>query len=154
MDIVRAAPEDAEEILVLQRLAYEVEARLYDDWQIPPLTETVEQLRQDIVETVVLTACSAGRIVGSVRGRLTDESACYIGRLIVHPDSRRQGIATRMMRELEMYFPAVPCFELFTGVKSAGNISLYRSLGYEEVRREAHSAKITIIFMRKSGPAL
>jgi ribosomal protein S18 acetylase RimI-like enzyme len=110
-------------------------------------------VRQDIAETVVLKACSAGRIVGSVRGRLTDESACPIGRLIVHPDRRRQGIATRMMRELETYFPAVAGFELFTGEKSTGNIRLYRSLGYEEVRREAHTAKITIIRMRKGGAA-
>jgi hypothetical protein len=42
--IMPALDADAEEILDLQRLAYESEARFYEDWTIPPLTQTLEQL--------------------------------------------------------------------------------------------------------------
>ena len=38
--IEHASVTDAGEILALQKLAYESEARLYDDWDIPPMTET------------------------------------------------------------------------------------------------------------------
>jgi len=149
VEIHRATLEDAEEILALQYLAYEVEAILYDDWLIPPLVETVHEVPHDIAQTVVLKVCSGGRIVGSVRGRLRPDSSCYVGRLIVHPDRRRRGIATRMMLELEACFPGVACFELFTGEKSAGNIKLYEGLGYREMGRQVQSSTITIIILRK-----
>lgn len=37
--IMPAIPDDAPELLALQRLAYQSEARLYGDWAIPPLTK-------------------------------------------------------------------------------------------------------------------
>jgi ribosomal protein S18 acetylase RimI-like enzyme len=148
VEIVRAEPADAEEILVLQRLAYEVEARLYDDWRLPPMTQTVEELRQEFEDMVILKACADGVIIGSVRGRQT-EGSCYVGRIMVHPDHRRRGLATRLMLELEEYFPGVTRFHLFTGSKSAGNITLYLSLGYVAVGEESYSPHIGIILMEK-----
>ena len=148
VEIVRAAPADAEEILALQHLAYEVEARLYDDWSLPPMTQTVDELRQEFEDMVILKACADGVIVGSVRGRQT-EDGCYIGRIMVHPDHRRQGLATRLMLEIEEYFPAVARFHLFTGSKSSGNLMLYLSLGYEVVGEEAYSPEIGIILLEK-----
>ena len=41
MEITTAIIEDAAAILVLQRLAYQSEAAIYDDFTIPPLTETL-----------------------------------------------------------------------------------------------------------------
>jgi hypothetical protein len=45
--IERASVEDAQEILALQRLAYQSEAEIYDDYSIPPLTQTLEAIRAD-----------------------------------------------------------------------------------------------------------
>ena len=45
MEIVSAALDDAEAILALQRLAYQTEAALYDDFTLPPLIETLAELR-------------------------------------------------------------------------------------------------------------
>ena len=42
--IVQASPDDAGEILALQKMAYQSEAKLNDDWTIPPLTETFLRL--------------------------------------------------------------------------------------------------------------
>lgn len=52
--ISRATVDDAETILSLQRRAYESEARLYSDWAIPPLTQSVELLREEIQRSLVL----------------------------------------------------------------------------------------------------
>ena len=41
MMIETAGREDAEVILQIQRLAYQSEAVLYQDWNIPPLTESL-----------------------------------------------------------------------------------------------------------------
>lgn len=144
-----AAPDDAPAILALQKLAYESEARLYDDWNLPPLIQTLDSLRGEIAASVVLKAADAnGNILGSVRAR---ESAgtCHIGRLIVAPEFQGLGLGTRLMREIEARF-RVPRFELFTGSRSAGNIRLYERLGYRRFREQLLSPAVTLVFMEKT----
>ena len=48
MIIGQASVKDAAEILALQKLAYRSEAEIYDDYTIPPLTQTLEEMRTDI----------------------------------------------------------------------------------------------------------
>ena len=83
--ISRASPSDAEAILALQKLAYQSEARLYDDWSIPPLTQDIASLREEFRASLVLKATVADQLVGSVRAKI-DEGTAAIGRLIVHPE--------------------------------------------------------------------
>ena len=146
--ILRADPADAEEILALQRLAYEVEARLYNDWQLPTMTQALDDLLVEFEEMTILKACLGGAIIGSVRGRQAGDS-CYVGRIMVHPDHRRRGLAARLMLELEDHFPEVTRFHLFTGAKSAGNLQLYLGLGYVVVGEQVYSPRISIILLEK-----
>ena len=67
-EIGPAIIEDAEAILTLQRLAYQSEAAIYDDFTIPPLTETLEDLTARFHDRRFLKAVEDGQIVGSVRG--------------------------------------------------------------------------------------
>lgn len=136
-------------ILALQKRVYESEARLYDDWNLPPLTQTIDSLRAEFATSLVLKAVDGdGAIAGSVRAR---ESAgtCHVGRLIVSPEQQGRGIGTRLMSEIEARFPAVPRFELFTGNLSAANIRLYERLGYRHCREQAMSPTVTLVFMEK-----
>src|SRR3954469_12989520 len=89
--IERAAPADAGEILTLQRAAYVTEAQLHGDPFLPPLVESLDQVRSVIGGSVVLTARLGGRLLGSVRGTFNDRT-CLVGRLAVAPDVRRRGI--------------------------------------------------------------
>ena len=148
VEILRAAETDAEEILALQLLAYRSEAEFYDDWTIPPLTQTIEQMRVDIREKVVLKACLPGRIVGSVRASQSGDT-CKVGRLIVHPEWQRQGIGSRLLLEIETYFPEVVRSELFTGERSEDTIRLYSRLGYRLTRRQAQTPKVNVVFLQK-----
>ncbi len=91
-----ATAEDAAEILALQRLAYESEARLYNDWSIPPLAQTLESLIADIKVATVLKAVEGPSIIGSVRASLAGD-VCLIGRLMVDP--ARQGRGNRRSAE-------------------------------------------------------
>lgn len=45
VEIFQATFEDAVEILDLQKLAYQSETQIYDDWTIPPLLQTIEKNR-------------------------------------------------------------------------------------------------------------
>jgi ribosomal protein S18 acetylase RimI-like enzyme len=146
-----ARVEDAPEILALQKLAYREEAELYDDWAIPPLIQTLEQLQVDFGGQVFLKAVEEDRLIGSVRA-YQQEGTCYIGRLIVHPDFQGRGIGTRLMQEIEAAFPQARRYELFTGERSTRNLHLYHKLGYIEFRRQALSEKVTLVLMEKPGP--
>jgi GNAT superfamily N-acetyltransferase len=148
MEITQATIEDAEQILALQRLAYRTEAQRYDDPSLPPLVETLAEMRAEFARSVFLKAVVGGRIIGSVRA-WSDGRTCFVGRLIVHPDSRRQGIATRLMREIERCFPRVGRFELFTGYRSEGNLRLYEKLGYRAFKREQPAQGPVLVFLEK-----
>lgn len=147
-----ATAVDAEPILALQRLCYESEARLYDDWSIPPLTQTLAELQAEFASSVVLKASLAGRIVGSVRARAAG-GCCQIGRLIVHPDFQRRGIGSQLMQEIERAFAAVDRFELFTGSRSEGNLRLYEALGYRRCLVREISPKLSFVYLEKYGAA-
>lgn len=148
IEIVLATEADAGEILALQRLAYQEQARLYDDWRLPPLTQTLAGVRSDIDEMVCLKACVDGAIVGSVRARQVGETVS-IGRLIVHPDRQRQGVGSRLLEEIEARFPDATRFELFTGTRSADTLRLYTRLGYRPFHEERQSPQVVLVFLEK-----
>jgi len=134
VSIVQANREDAAEILALQKIAYQSEAQLNDDWTIPPLTQTLSEVQMEFKTKVFLKAVYKDSIVGSVRAFL-DSGTCLIGRLIVFPDYQRHGIGTLLMERIETIFSHAERFELFTGAKSIGNIRFYQRLGYREYRK-------------------
>ena len=146
--ILRAAISDAAEILELQKVAYQKEAVLYDDWTIPPLTQTLNQIKKEFGEMIFLKVCDSGRLIGSVRASMHD-GTCNIGRLIVHPDFQRKGAGARLMLEIETEFPSARRFELFTGSRSEGNIRLYERLGYRIFRTDRLSPRVELVFMEK-----
>ena len=130
--VVDADPDDAGEVLTVQRAAYLSEAAIYQHFGLPPLTETLAGIRAAIAALTVLKAVAGTRIVGAVRGRVEGDT-CYVGRLAVAPDLQGQGIGTALLRAIEDRFPAVPRFELFTGARSEANLRLYRRLGYVDL---------------------
>ncbi|MDB2180426.1 GNAT family N-acetyltransferase [Citrobacter farmeri] len=147
--IVQAKAVDAENILLLQQMAYQSEALLYQDDSIPALQQTLESLQAEFTNTLLLNASLAeGRIVGSVRGHVVGNT-CHVGRLIVHPSFQRRGIGSNLLNVLERQFPDITRFELFTGHKSAGNLRLYRRHGYQEYSRDPIHTDLTMIYLEK-----
>jgi ribosomal protein S18 acetylase RimI-like enzyme len=148
MMIEQAAVQDAAEILALQKLAYQSEAELHDDYTIPPLTQTLEEIEAAFNWQLFLKATVEGRIIGSVRAH-AKERTCYIGRLIVHPDFQNRGIGSDLMREIEKRFEQAERYELFTGDRSERNLYLYGKLGYKPFRRERLTNRVVLVFMEK-----
>lgn len=146
--IIRATLDDAAEILALQKLAYQSEAQIYNDWNIPPLHQTIEEIREEFKTYIFLKAVSEHSIIGSVRARIVGNT-CHIGRLIVHPEWQNRGIGTRLLTEVEVISRAVPRFELFTGSHSVKNLYLYRKLGYKDFWRESLSDRVELVHLEK-----
>jgi len=146
--IERAQVEDAAIILNLQKLAYLSEAEIYNNKSIPPLTQTLEEIRAEFDNQIFLKALIDERIVGSVRAYQT-EGTCHIGRLVVHPKFQNRGIGSRLMNEIEGAFEKAKRLELFTGDNSERNLYLYHKLGYREFRRKNFQDSFVLVFLEK-----
>lgn len=145
-----ATVDDAEEILALQKLCFQNEAALYNNDNIPPLTQTLAELQQEFASSRVLKIVLDGKIIASVRGKVAADT-CHIGRLIVHPSYQGHGLGTRLMSTIEREFANSKRFEIFTGSRSLANLRLYGRLGYSEVRRVAVSGHLEMVFLQKNA---
>ena len=145
--IQKVKKKDLEEVLALQKLAYQSEAELNNDFNIPPLTQTLEEIRAEFERAMFLKVTDGGKIIGSVRAH-EEDGTCHIGRLIVHPDFQNRGIGSRLLRAIEGKF-APKRFELFTGEHSERNLYLYKKFGYREFKRVPLNEKTTLVFLEK-----
>ncbi len=139
-------PDDAGEILTVQRAAFASEALIYGDPDMPPLTQTLDELRAELVENLGCVAVSGHRIVGAVRAR-RDGDLLLIGRLAIAPDQQGEGLGTLLLGAVEDRGRAAGATEaeLFTGGLSEANQRLYEREGY----RRSEETDDGEIFYRK-----
>lgn len=146
--VIRAiTPEDAGQVLTIQRAAFASEALIYRDPDQPALTQTLEQLRAELADAYGFVAEDRGRIVGAIRGRAAD-GLLQIGRLAVAPDQQGAGIGRRLLAAAEDQSGCVEA-ELFTGSLSEANLTLYRDCGYRESERVDQGDGTAQVFLRK-----
>lgn len=147
--IQKACAADAEEILKLQKAAYISEAEIYNDFSIPPLTQTLPEILDDFDNYIILKAITSEVIVGSVRGQINEDGSVYIGRLMAHPDFQNNGLGTRLMQAIEAEFPQAQRFWLTTGHRSERNLHLYNKLGYSDFKTERVNDTTSLIYLEK-----
>ncbi len=147
MKVLEAMHYDLEQILALQYLAYQSEAKLHNNDKIPPLVQTLSEIENEYKKGVVLKGVTEnGTIIGSVRG-YTEGNTLYIGKLIVHPDMQGKGYGKQLLASIEALYPDYR-YELFTSAKSIRNLSLYESRGYVRFH-EKEAAGLKIIYLEK-----
>ncbi|MDQ1175509.1 GNAT family N-acetyltransferase [Microbacterium sp. SORGH_AS_0421] len=139
--------DDAGEVLTIQRAAFASEALIYGDPDMPPLTQTLEELRAELVENLGCVAVTDRRIVGAVRARL-DGELLLIGRLAIAPDQQGEGLGTLLLAAVEDRGRKAGAneAELFTGALSEANQRLYEREGYHRSEETADGE----IFYRKA----
>lgn len=149
MTVLKAEQKDLQEILELQYLAYQSEAALFGNKDIPPLKETIEELTEEFNKGTILKLVEDGKIIGSVRAYAKNGTA-YIGKLMVHPDHRCKGYGTLLLNEIEKCFPDCR-FELFTSTRSEDNIRLYQKLGYIIFDRKEITDELVFVYLENSN---
>ena len=146
--ITKAEKTDLQKILDLQYLAYQSEARLFDNQDIPPLKQTLADVENEYQKGIILKALDDDKtIIGSVRA-FCDNGTVYIGKLIVHPSKQGQGTGTKLLLEMEKQYPNQR-YELFTSSRSERNIALYKKLGYEIFQEEQITGELKFVYMEK-----
>ena len=144
----RAVSEDIPELYDLQILAFESEAEMIGSREVPALQESREHHRDDFIHWITLKLVdTAGKIIAAIRYR-PDGDIIDVGRLMVHPDYRRLGLAQRMLAEVDAAYP--DCIrELYTCTKSWVNIHLYEKMGYRAVKEVSEDSGLSFVYMRK-----
>ena len=148
LDVV--GQDDAGELLTVRRAAFVTEAQLYDDPNIAPLTQTLDELRTDLDRTDVVTlgAWMGHRLVGSIRVELEGPKAT-LGRLAVVPDMQGRGIGTQLLMAIPPYLrPETSEVWVFTGKDSVQNITMYTKHGYQHEYDEV-AGDLTFAYLRR-----
>lgn len=142
-------PDDAGEVLTLQRAAFVQEALIYDAVRLPPLTQSLEELEAELVANLGCVAHLGSRMVGAVRAR-RDGDLLLVGRLAIAPDVQGRGIGSRLLAAVHERGRAEGAreAELFTGSLSEANLRLYEREGYAETQRVAGDDGIEQVFLR------
>lgn len=131
MNISPLTADHAGEVMTIQRAAYLPEARRYGAWDLPPLVETLDQIRTHLRDgTPALGAFDGPRLVGSVRSRV-DGDRMEVARLAVAPDVQGGGVGRRLLEAISTRAPEhVRVVWLFTGAESDENLRFYESAGF------------------------
>ncbi len=139
---------DLQLILDLQILSYQSEAIICNDYEIPPLLYSINDMQKDFQSKSIYKAIFRNIIIGSVRGYKNGNTG-YIEKLIVHPDYQNLGVGKKLMEYIEQEFIDVQRFELWTGSKSNKNIEFYKKLGYIKFKDKIVNDNYSLIFMEK-----
>ena len=145
--VSRISSADAGEVLTIQRAAFVSEALIYGTADMPPLTQTLEELRAELSDAGGWVARVGTRLVGAIRTRETSD-LLLIGRIAIAPDMQGEGIGRTLLEAAESASSA-PEAELFTGSLSEANIRLYQDCGYRIVDTVDEGDGTAQIFMRK-----
>lgn len=142
--------DDAGEVLTLQRAAFVQEALIYDAVDMPPLTQTLDEVRGELEENLGCVALDGERMVGCVRARV-DGDLLLIGRIAIAPDQQGSGLGTALLSAVEERGreAGATTAELFTGSLSEANLRLYEREGYEESERVPGDDGTAQVFLRK-----
>lgn len=148
LKISKADIEDLQEILNLQYLAYQSEAALFGSRDIPPLKQTLDEVIEEYHKGIILKLVDTDNlIIGSIRA-WEMKGTIYIGKLMIHPNYRQRGYGTKLLSEIEKYYPQKR-YELFTSTRSIDNIRLYQRMGYRVFGHRRVDDKLEFVYLEK-----
>lgn len=148
MNIQPAGLQDLPKILAVQKAAFEAEAQLVNDWNIPPLTQTLDELAVDWRKGIMLKAVDeGGTIVGTVRGHMAPDGF-YIGRLAVQPQWQGRGCGSALLKTIIAEAGATRLV-LFTSTKSERNLRLYERFGFKPFKKSTTATGVPLVWLEK-----
>lgn len=135
-------------VIALQRRAYQVEADLIGTDAIPPLMESLDELRRS--DETFLGVFVSGVLAGVVSWK-RDAHTLDIHRLAVDPACFRRGIGAELVRLAQAAEPDAERVIVQTGAANEPAKTLYRREGFVEIgeREAAPGLRVTLFEKRR-----
>ena len=139
-------PDTLRRLWELQRAAYAVEAELIGFDGIPPLHESLRDLR-DCGESFLGLDDEAG-LAGAVSWTRLADGTLDICRLMVHPRAHRRGIASALLDCLDRLEPA-PRAVVSTGTGNLPALALYKRRGFTPTHTRQIGPAASLTFLER-----
>ena len=139
-------PDISKEVLNIQILSYNVEAKIIDFYDIPPLKDTVQSLQQcgETFYGYYLNKELCGVISIKVDDRVID-----IHRLMVHPKHFRKGIAKKLLSFIEVELGSFEAIVVSTGTKNEPAVSFYLRNGFLKIEETMITECLSLTTFKK-----
>ena len=144
--ILRAKNEDERAIFELQKLICEQDE---DKFGISPLKQTLAEVHVDFQKCTVLKAIENDKIVGSVRGYLSN-GVLHIEKLFVVPEKKGIGIEDELLRKIEKCFNVLK-FDVAVINKDKSDLKVYQQAGYKIYSAKDISDDVMMVYLEKRG---
>ncbi len=138
----------AQQVLAVQRPSYQIESRLIEYPNLPPLFETVAELQNS--EETFVGYWLDGQLAGVLSYEERDQGA-HIGRLVVHPDYFRRGIGRALLRWLETAVAPPAHITVSTAAKNLPAVQLYRSQDYTIIQHTTLPDGLELVLLCKTN---
>ena len=149
MRIELATIQDVPELQELQHRAFGPQCIELGWEDAPPMTESLEHAYEEFAQCTTLKVLDdEGRIIGSIRGNVTDGSL-YMGRLMVLPEYRQQGIGKLLFREIQRILLHNRAW-LCTCKQVPAPYEFYLREGFRPYKDEIVGPGLTWVYMEKS----
>ncbi|AZU61727.1 GNAT family N-acetyltransferase [Neobacillus mesonae] len=131
----------------VQKASYLVEAKLINFFEIPPLVESIEDLKNSM--EVFYGYFEEEELAGAIS--CTEEGEeLTIGRLVVDPKHFRKGIAQKLLCAIEENHPEIRVYKVSTGKENGPAKNLYLKNGFKTVNQvEASPGLFLSIFEKR-----
>ncbi len=118
-------------VLEIQQVSYNIEARMINFYDIPPLNDSIDSLQS--CDELFYGFYSEDRLAGIISFKQTD-TLIDIYRLAIHPDYFRRGIADSLVDFVLNISTRTKKVLVSTGMENIPAVSLYLKKGFLRVR--------------------
>lgn len=136
----------AGQIVDLQKKAYVMEAELIGFYDIPPLKDMVDDIKN--CDEIFYGYYEEDVLAGLISYKL-EEDILDIYRVAVRPEYFRRGIARQLIEFIQTNNKGIRKTIVSTGLKNQPAVSLYLKLGFEKIREVEVAPGVYIVCFEK-----
>ena len=144
--VLRANPEDSEQIARCTRDAYSDEIFKFDDKKKISERPTADEVRQDIEDYDYYKIVLGDTIIGGVFIVEEDAQTVSVEDFCIDPVYQNRGYGKFVLEELERIHSAIKKWMLTTPVYSVGNQHLYEKHGYKRVKIDDYDGILCVYY--------
>lgn len=143
--IARTNMEEAQELLNIQKQAFQSDLEKYRDFATNPAAESLISFIQRILISQHYTIFIDEEIAGSIDIRKISEDHYLLNQLCLNPKWQNRGFGSKIMKMMEEMFPNVTIWSLKTQKDNARNRHFYEKAGYFFIGEQRMTHQLSLV---------